>query len=390
MIPVIREIQTDSYRCLNSIVQSLNPIEILIGANASGKSTFLDVVAFLGDFIRNGLEAAVAARTTNFHDLVWGREGSSFLISVEACIPEGRGRRGALSGADTIRYDLGISLDTVTETLGVTYEQAVVSGGSQPDLKIIERNGTHLQFLSEVPRGQSYDRDQQHRSYSGLTSVPADSNFPVAAWFRELLREGVQKVVLDTRDLQRPSPPGRGDGQTVTGVGLARSIAHLADGYRNRFSDWIRHVRTALPDVRTIRTVVREEDKHRYLMIEYENGMQIPSWMVSEGTLRLLALTILAYMPSTGGVYLVEEPENGVHPTALETIFQSLSSVSDAQVLVASHSPILLNMATPEQILVFSKITDGVKIVRGKDHPALRDWQRDVSLGTLAASGILE
>jgi predicted ATPase len=86
---------------------------------------------------------------------------------------------------------------------------------------------------------------------------------------------------------------------------------------------------------------------------------------------------------------LIEEPENGVHPSALETIYQSLSSINGAQVLVSSHSPILLNMAKPEQLLCFSKSSDGVKIVRGSDHPALKDWQNEVSLGTLAASGIL-
>jgi predicted ATPase len=148
-------------------------------------------------------------------------------------------------------------------------------------------------------------------------------------------------------------------------------------------------VRTALPDIRTIRTVLKEEDKHRYLMVQYENGIEVPSWILSEGTLRLLALTILAYLPDFRGVYLVEEPENGVHPAALETIYQSLSSIYDAQVFVATHSPILLNMASPDQILVFSKTPEGAQIVRGSQHPALQNWQKEVSLGTLAASGIL-
>ena len=51
----------------------------------------------------------------------------------------------------------------------------------------------------------------------------------------------------------------------------------------------------------------------------------MPAWMLSEGTLRLLALTILAYLPHLPAVYLIEEPETAVHPTALETIYQSLS-----------------------------------------------------------------
>ncbi len=62
----------------------------------------------------------------------------------------------------------------------------------------------------------------------------------------------------------------------------------------------------------------------------------IPSWLVSDGTLRLLALTLLAYLPHHQEVYLIEEVENGVHPRAIEAVFQSLSSVYDGQVLLGS------------------------------------------------------
>jgi hypothetical protein len=70
-------------------------------------------------------------------------------------------------------------------------------------------------------------------------------------------------------------------------------------------------VRTALEDTRDIRTIEREDDKHRYLVVEYDNGASVPSWLVSDGTLRLLALTIPAYLKDMQGVFLVEEPENG-------------------------------------------------------------------------------
>lgn len=140
---------------------------------------------------------------------------------------------------------------------------------------------------------------------------------------------------------------------------------------------------------KTFGTVLRDDDKHRYVVVKYQNGIDVPSWMVSDGTLRLLALTALAYLPEFTGTYLIEEPENGVHPTALETIYQSLSSIYEAQVLIASQSPLLLGMADPRQLLCFSRTPDGTKIIRGSEHPALQDWRREVSLGTMMASGIL-
>ena len=59
---------------------------------------------------------------------------------------------------------------------------------------------------------------------------------------------------------------------------------------------------------------------------------------MSEGTLRLLALTVIAYLPDAGRIYLIEEPENGIHPLATEAVYQSLSSVYGSHVFITTHS----------------------------------------------------
>jgi len=190
-------------------------------------------------------------------------------------------------------------------------------------------------------------------------------------------------------ELRKPSPPATSELSDASGSYLARSVSQLKGRNASEFDAWLAHVRTVLPDIEDIRTVVKEYDRHRYIMIDYRNGVSVPSWMVSDGTLRLLALTLLAYAPDLRGVYLVEEPENGVHPSALQAIYESLSSVYEGQVLMASHSPVLLSMAKPDQLLCFVKTPEGTRIVRGSEHQALLDWQGEVSLGMLAASGIL-
>jgi predicted ATP-dependent endonuclease of OLD family len=104
----------------------------------------------------------------------------------------------------------------------------------------------------------------------------------------------------------------------------------------------------------------------------------------------MLALTLLAYLPDLTGIFLIEEPENGIHPRAVETVLQSLSSVYDAQVLLATHSPVVLSIAKPEQILCFAKTSEGATdIVRGSEHPRLKEWKGETDLGTLFASGVL-
>lgn len=87
-------------------------------------------------------------------------------------------------------------------------------------------------------------------------------------------------------------------------------------------------MRTVLSDLRDIRVIDRPEDRHAYLSLRYETGVEVPSRMASDGTMRLLALTLPAYLPDNREICLLEETENGVHPLAVEGICHSLSSLS--------------------------------------------------------------
>jgi predicted ATPase len=68
-----------------------------------------------------------------------------------------------------------------------------------------------------------------------------------------------------------------------------------------------------------------------------------------------------------------------------------LSSIYAGQVLIATHSPVALNMLEPSQVLCFAKDQTGATdIVTGDRHPALQNWkQGQPDLGVLFAAGIL-
>ncbi len=87
-----------------------------------------------------------------------------------------------------------------------------------------------------------------------------------------------------------------------------------------------------------------------------------------------------------GGVYLIEEPENGIHPRAVETVFQALSSVYRAQVLLATHSPVILGMADLDSLLCFARDSEGATdVVAGSGHPSLKHWMGAMDLSSLFA-----
>jgi len=415
---MISLVEAVNYRCLRHIRRPLSPIQVLVGPNASGKTTFLDVIAFLGDLSSSGLQAAFRERSQNPIDLLWNREPGRMELAVEAHIPESLRQRLRKQYA-TIRYEVAINVDSTTSEPAIQLEKAYFKH-AQPDdevepslfpdttaiTSVIERrrndtqsilsksSGGNDKYYSEVYKEAGKGWAPSYRlgpGKSALGNLPADEDkFPVALWLKDLLERGVQKIVLNSQLLRLASPPGQTRGFRPDGSNLPWVIQEMKQRQPAAFRDWVDHLRTALPDISDVDVVVREDDRHAYLNVLYSGGLRAPSWLVSDGTLRLLALTILAYLPSVSDVYLVEEPENGIHPTAVETIFQSLSSVYDGQVLVASHSPVLLGVAAPEQLLCFSKNREGATaIVRGDRHPALREWKGEVSLGTVFASGIL-
>src|SRR6185369_1874606 len=120
---MIRLIEALNFRCLRYVHQPLGRFHVLVGPNASGKTTFLDVVGFLGKLVSDGLDAAFGERTENFRDLVWGREGDQFELALEAAIPEDRKERLS-KPFDSIRYEVRIGSDPKTHEIGIWEEKA--------------------------------------------------------------------------------------------------------------------------------------------------------------------------------------------------------------------------------------------------------------------------
>jgi hypothetical protein len=259
---------------------------------------------------------------------------------------------------------------------------------------VTKKHGGNDYFMSETTKWNNPFRLGPRKL--ALSGLPEDAErFPVATWVRRVLAEGISALGLDSRALRRAAPPLRKDKTHLRSDGS--NLPWVVRGLRTQdpaaHEQWVRHVRTALPDLAEIKTTVREDDKHCYLTVVYDSGLEAPSWTVSDGTLRMLALTLLAYLPPDDlrPVYLVEEPENGIHPQAVEAVTQALASSYDRQILCATHSPVMVAQVEPRQMLCFARDEHGAAdVIRGDQHPRLKEWQRDVDLGTLFAAGVLQ
>lgn len=422
---MIHCIEVKNYRSLKYLRQNINNFQVLIGANASGKTTFLDAISFISDIVRSGIDEAVTKRASNFQDLTFIGQGGDIELAIEVTLPENI--RSKLFDPDYIylRYEIRIGLTEQTGEHAIIEESALLLKENAEKIKPVSEQPLLFPMLHEIPdsilnkkykdkhmrrifrknpngNDNFYDETQQKAGKgwmpsfrfgikkTALGNLPADSTkFPASGWFKEFLTDGIQLFMLDSLDIRKPSPPGQARRFKPDGSNLTWVIDDLKKSPK-LFQRWLDHIRTALPDVKDIVIIERPEDKHKYIKVLYDNGGEIPSWLVSDGTLRLLALTIPAYIPDIQGVFLIEEPENGIHPKAIETVYQSLSSVYDAQILMASHSPIVLSMVQPKDVLCFAKTSEGITdIVNGSDHPKLKDWKGAINLSDLFAGGIL-
>ena len=431
---MIRRIQALNYRCLRYVDVRLDSFHILVGPNASGKSTLLDVISFLSDLVQDGLVEAMERRTQNFQDLVWNRprRDMGFELAVEFDFPPNVVDAPAVQvDCERLRYEVRIREGE--EGFGIDCERAMVipkssrrskhhGASSFPDtvrppqtilrrkgkgvFPVFLRSGSKVKIIVEGPRRASGPQALPiginlglYKSALGylpglldLEDLPTSGEgLRAFVYVKEEIFSSVKPLFLDSLKIRQPSPPHyRHRRLSSNGWSLPWLVMQLQQEHRAEFAKWLSHVQTMLTDLEGIRIVEREEDRSAYLMLKYKTGVEVPSWMVSDGTLRFLAITLIPYLPYTDQIYLLEEPENGVHPMALDAIYDSLISLYDSQAFVATHSPAFLKLAEPDEVLCFAKDKQGATdIIRGDRHPIFKNWQGAIDIEALFATGII-
>lgn len=423
---IVNRVEAFGFRSLRYVSQWLGPFHVLVGPNASGKSAFLDVLAFLADLQRMDLDHAIMGysplripvRATDPRHLTWMGRGESFELAVEISFPIDIRFRLQDPTATQCRYEIAVE---ASEPYGITRENLWLKprGGEveRPRSKFPNPHapptGIVLDPERRAPAGWrrviyrhhrselvSYRSETSSRSFglrisrgkSVLGGLPAEKAlFPVSRRFHRMLTGGIQRIALSIESMRRASAPTRSSRFRPDGANLPHVVDSFMNDYPTRYEDWLMHVQEALPDIARLSIRTQPWDSHRYLVVHYRNGLEAPSWVVSEGTIRFLALTLLAYLPGIAGPYLIEEPENGIHSRNVEAVVQSLSSIYDSQVLLATHSPDVARLVTVDQLLCFSRDENGgTDVVAGSAHPRLRGWTGTMDLGLLLGSGVLE
>lgn len=449
---MITRLEATRYRCFEQLGVDMSEFQVIVGANGSGKTTLIDLPSLFGELLRADNIASVftlkrgslPARAAALRELVFAGRGDDFSLALEVKLPEDQRsawldallanikskrqqevlRNSPDKWPSHLRYELRLEVFNERE-LNVKNEYLFAfAPSSAPDRSvggllgetnqdkedwhfILRREyGGPAVFVDEAKTGlRDADRVRIKPGLLAMSAVKYKSDaFPAASWFYELLTEKVVFLAPDWEQLRAASAPG----QEKTLISSALNLPWLAldlrrqglpdeataeeqKSYRSRdFNDWVDHVKTALPQVEDIDVKEREEDHHAYFSVRYAGGYSVTSSGLSDGTLRILTLTLLAYLPDAPQLVVTEEPENGIHPSAIEAILQSLESLYSSQVWASSHSPVVLAATKLEQLLCARQTTEhGVVVVAGEEHPRLKDWRGGIDLGSLFSAGIL-
>jgi hypothetical protein len=190
-----------------------------------------------------------------------------------------------------------------------------------------------------------------------------------------------------------PDPEFRASGENLASV----LYSFLSSADRSRFQALERALHDAIPSLRGIALpATRDKEPKGAIAVEFilsgdDHGpVTIPADLVSGGALLLTAFLTLAY-GKTPGLLLLEAPENGLHPFLLKLVIDLLRKISTGevgnrkrQVIVTTHSPLLLNYAKPEEVRIFLRDQErGTQVRSLTDAPDIDKLLKEFAVGEL-------
>ncbi|WP_223653094.1 AAA family ATPase [Hymenobacter psoromatis] len=397
-VPRLTYLRIKNYRALRDVeFRDLTPLTVLIGPNGSGKSTVLDALNFLAEAVRGNLVGAWEKRGRFRGMRTRGSEGNiEFEVGMTTDLL-----------SFPIQYKLMISeIDSkklaVSEELKRANELLMSSSPSSNGYVKVEIPAT-----SELESSRDYQDDKPDWRATGQLLVESDggsdeSVLPLLTALSTLVKRELTLVRntlssyrlfnLTDDHLKGYSDAGPREKLSPNGDNLPNVLYYLHERHPETLARITAQLRRWVPG---LADVVPEITSDERLLLRFKDGpfeKPLPAQYMSGGTMRLAALLTLLYEPGAAGLLGIEEPENELHPQLLPQLAEELIAASeDRQLLVATHSPFLLDALEPEQVWILHRGADGyTQATRAADIPGVPELVEDGSpLGYLWSSNSL-
>ena len=327
--PFLRRLRLRNFKSIADCDVELNHLTLLVGRNGSGKSNFMDALAFTADALRSSLDHAIRSR--GGIDEVRRRSTGhphNFSVRLEFGLADGR--------AATYEYEIAARRNSFS----VKRER----------LSIVRLNGTPFGFVAE---------QGEVTSNAGVPVPPASTdrlylvNAAGLPEFREPydLLSSMGFYSLNPERMRDLQVPDEGDLLTRDGGNLAGVVARLAredPRTRERVEQFLFSVVPGITAVEPANLGPKETLLFKQAVKGSKHPWSFYAAAMSDGTLRVLGIliaTMQRHVPLVG----VEEPETALHPAAAGELMGALREASvNTQVLVTTHSPELLDQVNFE------------------------------------------
>ena len=424
---MITQIEIGGYRLLDGFEADLEPLNVVIGANAVGKSTLIDCLQLIAECCDFPLNTAMG----------W-HHGAASLLTAE-------NSNGQLAWSVTFRKPPVWDGFPLAEGEALVYEvvlQADAQGQMHPQYEVLRSqelvHGEPLKFLEATPYQQHiFDTEQlrlvpfdeaqsspdvvrdadsvavppgsgragaQQEAALLLSQIRFFNEFPVPSWVRLLLTHMVFYPGFDvthSSELRTKAADIEPDTTlSSNGDNLGTVLHEILTRYdfRSAAEELRDFLRVAYPTFEEIHCDTTYGTPPQVLVRVREKGMSrsMEMWELSDGMLRFLCLATALLNPWPRPLVAIDEPELGLHPGLLPIVAEMIKTASErTQVLVTTHSPDLLNCFDIADVAVMARNADDAKVAwhRPANRKTLVQMLNNVTgetLGDLHRSGELE
>ena len=435
---MLTRIEIDGFKSFEDFELDLGPLTVIMGGNASGKSNLFDAIQLLARLastsdVRKALHGLRGDPYDLFRFTEGGERSDRMAFAVEVLLdPELQDPWGDTVELNHTRVRYEVELRRVTaprgpERLAVTRERAVpllskedpwLGDPRRPcaefrkQLFRYQRRTPWLDTMAD-PEGLAFKihqdggagRTRRRPAVSAeatVLSTMRTADFPhLYALRREL--ESWRLLQLDPFKLRQPSPFLFEDRLLLPNGSNVSAVLHrIREDTRSEAAptgvlpELVASLAAIIPGVIDVTVERVEEAKEYRTTVHLKGGVTLPTGVVSDGTLRVLALLTLLSDPNHRGLVCFEEPENGIHPARLRGLLRRLGDFASnphvatehagplCQLVMNSHSPVVLSAlrhpsasAGPVATILFADTV----AVASRNHPVrTKTRMRPVSL----------
>jgi len=379
---MLTKLRVKNYKSLEDVTIPLRPLTVFVGPNNAGKSNILDCLLFLLELLELG--APSVHSRGGFQYLVWGGDLKRQIeIELEAEILDSLGKE------HEVTYRVEIAGGPAIYSISRELCSARLDGEEQKLLEfpIVEQGRAEVwdETRKEVT---SWSSSEVGRRLC-LSHCQDPSSYPTLSAFAEAMHNWAFYNFIPSR-MDQPGPAKRDLRLQKEGENISSVLHTFQAEWGGNFAEVEELLRAAVPEVQRLLTPLTEEGQ-TYLALEEQGfSLRIPSWAMSDGTLRFLGQLAALFSPDPPALACFEEPENCIHPGLLELVVDVFESASrKIQVLVTTHSPVLLNFLAPENLIIVEKGEGKTSCREAKDVAGVKEALKTLGLGELWYSGHL-